>query len=27
VVGVATFFVDVEESKFYFQKLKKLFFK
>ena len=27
VVCVATFFVDVEETKFYFQKLKKLFFK
>jgi hypothetical protein len=24
VVGVATFFVNVEETKFYFQKLKKL---
>lgn len=27
VVGVATFFVNVEETKFYFQKLKKLFFR
>lgn len=27
VVCVATFFIDTEESKFYFQKLKKLFFK